>query len=73
MGEPQLVGWVRKSFPERGYGFISTDADPEKQIFFRIQNTLSKSMPEEGSVVRFRLVVQNIAGKNDRAVGVEVV
>lgn len=68
----QLVGWVRKVKTMDGYGFICTDAYPNKQFFFRKEHTTAGELPAVDTVVRFRPVMQNIPNRNDRAVDVEV-
>ncbi len=70
----QLIGRIRKTIPQDSYGFIATDGGDE--IFFHLNNlkgrTKDTKLPKVGTVVRFRLVRQDIPGKKNRAIDVEV-
>lgn len=72
--EQQLIGRIRKTIPQASYGFISTDAGDE--VFFHLNNMRDRKkdakLPKVGAVVRFRMVRQNVPGKKDRAIDVEV-
>ena len=69
MAETPMIGRIRKIVHDKGYGFILTDA--EEEIFFHVENTIGRKLIPVGTVVKFRVVRQTVAGKKDRAVEVE--
>lgn len=69
----RLFGSVRKFKAKEGYGFVCADAHGDKQFFFRVEHVQGGKRPEKDSPCWFTPVFQNVPGKNDRAVNVEVV
>lgn len=68
-----VVGFVAHRPKGRKFAFAALDEDPKTHYYFEAENTIAGYLPEERTVVEFRIVPTNRPNRRDRAVGVRVI